>query len=146
MKTVRTPNSRRTGPANFMAGWKAGANRKPMPISFKHRSTTEGAGSTRTPRTSRTSALPHWEEMERLPCLATVKPAPATTKAAAVEMLKLPCLSPPVPQVSAMTETSGRWMRVAADRMASAAPAISSTVSPFMRRATKKPAIWLGGT
>ncbi len=38
--------------------------------------------------------------MARLPCLATVAPAPAAIKAAVVEMLKVPEASPPVPQVS----------------------------------------------
>ena len=38
--------------------------------------------------------------MLRLPCLATRTPAPAMTSAVAVEMLKVPLVSPPVPQVS----------------------------------------------
>ena len=48
------------------------------------------------------SALPQpaGPVMERLPCLATCTPAPATTKAATVEMLNVPAPSPPVPQVS----------------------------------------------
>ena len=54
----------------------------------------------RTPRCSRTSAEPQRELIERLPCLATRTPAPATTNAAAVETLKVPEASPPVPQVS----------------------------------------------
>ena len=53
-----------------------------------------------TPRASITSAEPHFELMLRLPCLATRTPAPAVTKATAVEMLKVPEASPPVPQVS----------------------------------------------
>ena len=52
------------------------------------------------PRASRTSAEPVCEVMARLPCLATEAPAAAATRAAAVEMLKLPEESPPVPQVS----------------------------------------------
>ena len=71
--------------------------------------------------------------MERLPCLATFSPAPATTKAAVVDMLKLPELSPPVPQVS--TTLSDTWTRRDFSRMTRAIPAISWTVSPFMRRA-----------
>ena len=53
-----------------------------------------------TPRASITSAEPHLEVTLRLPCLATRTPAPATTNAVAVEMLKVPLASPPVPQVS----------------------------------------------
>ena len=52
------------------------------------------------PSVSTTSAEPQSEETERLPCLATLSPAPATTKAVAVETLKVPEASPPVPQVS----------------------------------------------
>ena len=53
-----------------------------------------------TPRASITSAEPHFELMLRLPCLATRMPAPAVTNAVAVEMLKVPQASPPVPLVS----------------------------------------------
>ena len=53
-----------------------------------------------TPRASTTSADPHFELMLRLPCLATRTPAPAVTNAVAVEMLKVPLASPPVPLVS----------------------------------------------
>ena len=38
--------------------------------------------------------------MVRLPCLATFRPAPAATKATAVEMLKVEMPVPPVPQTS----------------------------------------------
>ena len=79
--------------------------------------------------------------MARLPCLATVHPAPAATKAAVVEMLKVPEASPPVPQVS---RRGGRppEMRVALARMTAANPATSSSVSPLQRKATRKPPIW----
>ena len=59
----------------------------------------------RTPSASRTSAEPQRELTERLPCLATRAPAAEATKAAAVEMLKAPEQSPPVPQVSMRFET-----------------------------------------
>jgi hypothetical protein len=52
------------------------------------------------PRASRTSAEPVCDVTARLPCLATVAPAAAATSAAAVEMLKVPERSAPVPQVS----------------------------------------------
>jgi hypothetical protein len=63
----------------------------------------DGAGGGRSmgmPQASSRSALPHWLEMERLPCLATCMPAPATTNAPSVEMLNVLAPSPPVPQVS----------------------------------------------
>jgi hypothetical protein len=52
------------------------------------------------PAASRTSALPDFDEMDRLPCFATLPPAAATTKAEAVDILNNPRPSPPVPQVS----------------------------------------------
>ena len=58
-----------------------------------------------TPSASSTSADPQRELNERLPCLATRTPAPATTSAAAVETLNVPPPSPPVPQVSTSGES-----------------------------------------
>ena len=49
-----------------------------------------GASSMSTPSASSTSAEPEREVKLRLPCLATGTPAPATTNAAAVEMLSVP--------------------------------------------------------
>ena len=99
------------------------------------------------PRASRTSAAPQRELMERLPCLATRTPAPATTKAAAVEMLKVLRVSPPVPQVSISGSLAANLrpcgkIGAAWRRITLAKPTSSSTVSPFMRRAARKPAIW----
>jgi len=96
-----------------------------------------------TPRASRTSALPHLLEMDRLPCLATFAPAPAATRADAVEMLNVPVPSPPVPQVSIIKSPFPRagMMGVAFLRMTAAAPAISSAVSPFIRSPVMKPPI-----
>src|SRR5262245_6738020 len=105
-----------------------------------HASTSANGHSTRTPRASKTSALPHLDDIALLPCLATVYPAPDTTKAAAVDTFKLLRPSPPVPQLSKIRsdfKLSGRE----ASRIASAHPAISLTVSPFARSAIKKPAI-----
>ena len=52
------------------------------------------------PSSSKTSAEPHFELIDLFPCLATCIPAPATTKDATVEILKLPKESPPVPHIS----------------------------------------------
>jgi len=52
------------------------------------------------PKYSKISALPDTPDIERLPCLATFPPAPAITKEAAVEMLNVYNLSPPVPHTS----------------------------------------------
>src|SRR5438128_6291707 len=76
-----------------------------MPTSATHRPTCSGVSWRLTPSVSTTSAEPHSEaplspDIERLPCLATLSPAPATTNAVAVETLKVPDASPPVPQVS----------------------------------------------
>ena len=69
--------------------------------------------------------------MARLPCLATARPAPAAISAAAVEMLKVWRMSPPVPQVS----TTGRdtATRVACSRIARAAPASASAASIIIK-------------
>ena len=93
----------------------------------------------RAPSASSTSALPHLDVADRLPCLATATPAPATTKVAVVEMLKVE-RPPPVPQVS-MKGPSGGATRSARPRIVAARPASSSAVSPFARRATRKPAV-----
>ena len=80
--------------------------------------------------------------MPRLPCLATGTPAAAVTMAAAVEILKVFEPSPPVPQVSISPERRVR-MGVIFFRMAEAAPATSSTVSPFSCKAVKQPGDFL---
>ena len=98
-----------------------------------------------TPRASRQSAVPHWEEAARLPCLATFPPPAAVTRAAVVEMLKLWALSPPVPTISMRSIPVST--RVAWARMAAAQPAISSMVSAralLVDRAARKAAFWVG--
>ena len=97
--------------------------------------------SSRTPSAASTSALPALLVTERLPCLATGTPAPAMTKAAVVEMLKVPLWSPPVPTMSVSGRGCGACTATALSRMARAQPAISATVSPFMRSATRNPPI-----
>ena len=104
---------------------------KPSPHSAMQREIVSGEASIFTPSSFSTSAEPEREEIARLPCFATGTPAPATTKAAQVEMLKVPLPSPPVPQVS-MAPSGARTVSTLA-RMARAAPAISSTVSPRTR-------------
>lgn len=77
-----------------------------------------------------------------MPCLAMRTPAAAAIMPAVVEMLKLPDLSPPVPTMSRMSPSLSRGS--ALERMDSAAPAISSSVSPLMDRAVRKEAISAG--
>jgi hypothetical protein len=93
--------------ACFIAVCSAGAKRKPMPKRSMHSATRSGGVSKFTPSASSTSAEPQRELMERLPCLATRTPAPATTNAVQVETLKVPVASPPVPQVSTSRQPSG---------------------------------------
>ena len=92
-----------------------------------------------TPSAVSTSAEPDFEERARLPCLATGTPQPATTSAAAVEMLKR------ARAVAAGAEVSiapgGASIGSALARMVRAAPVISSTVSPRTRSAIRKPPI-----
>ncbi len=92
------------------------------------------------PKNSNTSAEPDLLEAERLPCFAIVTPAPAATIAAAVEMLKVLSLSPPVPQVStAFGNNCGR--RTAPFFIAVTKPDISFSVSPLILNATATAAI-----
>ena len=137
---MRTPSARRTGTMCLNAGWWAGANMKPRPVSSRHRAMASGSRSMRAPRASSTSALPLFEVEERLPCLATDTPAPATTKVAVVETLKLE-RPPPVPQVSIQGPLGPRT-RSARARTVSASPASSAAVSPLARRAIRNPAVW----
>src|SRR5262245_12142458 len=122
-----------------------------MPTSFTHSATLAGDSSTLMPSVSATSAEPQSDDTERLPCLATRIPAPATTKAVAVDTLKVPEASPPVPQVSisisrsvpVCATTSAPRVRTFTTfwRITCAKPISSSTVSPFIRSAVRKPAI-----
>jgi hypothetical protein len=80
---------------------------------------------------------------ERLPCFATAAPAPAATNAAAVEMLKVETVPPPVPQVSTRCAPSASTRTIAA-RNARAAPVSSATVSPFTRKPISRAAICTG--
>ena len=57
-------------------------------------------------------------------------------------MLKVARPSPPVPHVSSSDPST--WIGVAMARTVRAKPVISSAVSPFMRSAMAKPAIWDG--
>src|SRR3989449_1942820 len=126
-----------------MAGWKVGANRNVRHASRSTRAAAAASSVMGTPSASSTSAEPHFEVNERLPCFATDAPAPAATNAAAVEMLKVETVPPPVPQVST------RWSPAAstgiiASRSARAAPATSSGVSPLTRRPMSRAAICAG--
>ena len=114
-----------------------------MPTELMQCCTVVTSASMLTPKAANTSALPDLELTARLPCLATLAPQAANTKATAVEILKVPKPSPPVPQVSIKGE---RWgvIGVMRLRIAKAAPPISSLLSPLQRKATKKAAIWTG--
>ena len=136
LKIVRMPTSRRSGAANRMAGWNDGANMKPTPASSMHRATALGSRTIVTPSASRTSAEPLLLVIPRFPCLATGTPAPAVMNAAAVETLKLPLPSPPVPHVSTTGKSVGTLRTFS--RIVRAMPATSSAVSPFMRSAVTK--------
>ena len=127
-----------------------------MPTSTTQRPTCSGVSWRFTPSVSTTSAEPQSEaplspDIERLPCLATWSPAPATTNAVAVETLKVPDASPPVPHVSisisrsvplsAAVSSARAWTRATLSRITCAKPISSSTVSPFIRSAVRNAAI-----
>ena len=117
LNAVRTPISRRVGPACCIAGWKFGANRnaKPMRRAARRRPTPRrGRSGCRAHRGRRPS--PAFEVIARLPCLATGTPAAAATSAAVVEMLNVPLPSPPVPTTS--IAPSGASTRTTRSRIA----------------------------
>ena len=125
-------------------GGSVGANRNPMPASSTQARTTSSAGSSRTPSASSRSAEPTDDEAERLPCLATGTPHPATAKAAMVETFTLCSWSPPVPTMSI---ASGPIENVVAQSIiASTKPIISSAVSPLAVSAVRKLAMSTGST
>src|SRR2546425_444175 len=122
-----------------------------MPTSSTQRATFCGGRSRLMPSVSTTSAEPQSEDTERLPCLATRSPDPATTNAVAVDTLKVPVASPPVPQVSISisrsvpvrpaTSSPRVGMRTTFWRITCAKPISSSTISPFIRSAVRNAAI-----
>ena len=59
-----------------------------MPTSCSMESAFSGSCTILTPSASWQSAVPELEDAARLPCLATLTPADAITKAEVVEMLK----------------------------------------------------------
>ena len=115
-----------------------------MPVSSMQRATPAGPRSMTTPSASSTSAEPAADEAARPPCLHTLAPAPATTRAAMVDTLMERLRSPPVPQVSTTSSGLGRGSGSAWVSMARTKPVISSTVSPLMRKAVTKAAICAG--
>src|SRR5450830_849584 len=115
---------------------------KPMPASLMQRPTCAAFRSILTPSACRTSAAPERDDSARLPCLATGTPAPATMKAAQVEMLNEPEASPPVPTMS--IASGGAFTPSILARMVVTAPVSSSTVSPRTRNAISSPPICEG--
>ncbi len=94
-----------------------------------------------TPSAASTSLAPDAELAPRLPCFTTGTPAAAATMEAIDEMLSTaPYGSPPVPTMSSAIGSTGSFSALAST--ASRKPTISSTVSPFARRATSIPASW----
>ena len=95
-----------------------------------------------TPSVSSTSAEPALLLADRLPCLTTFTPAAATIIAAAVEMLNVPRMSPPVPQVSRITSLeASQGTAIDLSRITPAVPTSSSTVVPFAASPISSPPI-----
>ena len=117
---------------------------KPKPARSMQLATPSGSRSMRAPSASSTSAEPDELVAERLPCLATAQPAPAAISAAVVETLNVR-RPPPVPAVSSRSSRAVGTC-AASSRIVRARPASSATVSPFVRSAIRKPAIWTSET
>jgi hypothetical protein len=142
--TVGMRSSLRTGATCRMAGCSSGANMNTMPASSSTRPMPSGVSSMRTSSASRISALPHRDENERLPCLAMRTPAPAATRAAAVEMLNVVSVPPPVPHVSTSWSVSLAGTGTMARRSARTPPATTPGDSRRVLSATSSAAIWTG--
>ena len=110
-----------------------------MPALTKAFSTISFSTITFTPLADNASAAPDFELKFLLPCFATVTPAPATTKAVAVDILRVPIPSPPVPTMS--IAPSGAFTLTHFERMTEAAAAYSITLSCLVRIAIKRPPI-----
>ena len=136
---VRLPILTRIGAIGPRAGWCTRAKRKQMPTSSSVFCAQRTAASISSPRASSVSAAPDLEEAARLPCFATGTPQAATTRLTAVETFNVCCPSPPVPQQS--TALSGASMPFTRSRMALAAAAISTAVSPRADSAMRKASI-----
>ena len=119
---------------------------KPMPVAAIDSATASGFRLMFTPSNSSTSALPDLLDTERPPCLAIFAPAAAATNIAAVDTLKVCAESPPVPQVSISSGTSGTGTAVANSRITVAAAAISPMVSFLTRNPEMIAAISTGDT
>src|SRR5262252_367325 len=117
---------------------------KPTPVSAMHTAICSGLSMMFEPSASSTSALPDFEDTDRLPCLAMRAPAAAATNIDAVEMLKVCEASPPVPTMSSRCALSGASTLVANSRITCAAAAISPIVSFLTRSPTVSAAIITG--
>ena len=107
-----------------------------------HFSTRSGSRSLQ-PSASSTSAEPDLEDTLLFPCFAMLTPAPDAIRPAQVEMLKVCEESPPVPQVSTSLSALGEIL-TACFLITEANAAISSSLSPFIRRATSREAVCAG--
>ncbi len=106
---------------------------KTIPTSSRTLPISSGLISIFTPRASRTSALPLLEVKDRFPCFAIRTPIPAATNAAAVEMLKVVIVPPPVPQVSVSSPGSWAGTGIITLRRARTPPATSAGSTPRTR-------------
>ena len=100
LKTVGVASSFLALAAFFIAGWKTGANAKPIPIFLTHSWICLAPSEISIPRASSRSAAPLFELAARLPCLIVLAPAAVVMMAAVVEILIVDAPSPPVPTMS----------------------------------------------
>ncbi len=126
----------RTATTWRIARWWWGANMNPKPTASMHSATAAGSRSIRAPSASSTSAEPERPVAERLPCLATVQPAPAATKRRCrrdVERRAPAARARGVEQVLAVDRDSPGRARASCVRGRRA----RRTVSPFVRSAIR---------
>ena len=109
-----------------------------MPTFPRTSACRSGSNAILMPSSSRVSAVPACEDAAREPCLTTFAPAADATRAAMVEMLTVLARSPPVPTTSTASRSRATWSALSS--IAELRPSISSSVSPFARRATSRAA------
>ena len=142
---MRTPSSRRTGPAWRIAGWWAGANRKPKPTSSMHSADLLVRASIGdAERLEHVGRAPQREDARG--CRAWRPPHPARgrdERRRGRDVERARAVAARAGRCPRGRRGAGRTSTTCA-RIAAAAPTISSTVSPLARSATSRPAICAG--
>ena len=136
---VGTPSCFLIGATCLMAGWKTGAKKNVIPVSWKTSATRCGDKSSLMPSTSSISEEPVLPEADFDPCFITGTPDAEARIDAMLETFTVPTKSPPVPTISRASSPVSKSTDCFS--ITSTKPASSETVSPFERSANINAAI-----